>query len=298
MFTDVVELLRPGDLLILNDTRVSARRLVGVRPTGGQVEALLLSGGPLEFEALLKPGRRLKPGSILLFQDLTAKVLENLSDGVKRIRFEPRDDLAARLQEVGQAPLPPYIYEILADEERYQTVYGVSPGSVAAPTAGLHFTPEILAALEEKGVEIGRVTLHVGLDTFRPVQVEKLEDHPMHGEICSVPEETARKVSGCRGRIIAVGTTAVRTLESFALDRDPDKLPEVRPGEMLSRLFIRPGYRFKVVDGMFTNFHLPKTTMMMMIAAFAGREHVLAAYEAAVHERYRFLSFGDSMLIV
>ena len=297
-FADAVDLLQPDDLLILNDTRVSARRLSGVKPTGGQVEALLLSGGPIEFEALLKPGRRLKPGSLLLFDDLTARVVENLEDGVKRIRFEPHEDLAARLQSVGHAPLPPYIHERLADEERYQTVYGVRPGSAAAPTAGLHFTPEMLSKLTAKGVGIGRVTLHVGLDTFRPVQVENLDEHAMHGETCSVSEETAEMIASCRGRVIAVGTTTVRTLESFAVEPNPGKMPVVRPGEMLSRLFIRPGYRFKVVDGMFTNFHLPKTTMMMMIAALAGRERVLAAYDAAVHEQYRFLSFGDAMLIL
>jgi S-adenosylmethionine:tRNA ribosyltransferase-isomerase len=291
-FIDSVDLLRPGDLLVLNDTRVSALRLEGVKPTGGHVEALLLGGGPLEFEALLRPGKRLKPGSVIHFGDLSATVVADLSDGMKRIRFEPVPHLQSRLEVVGQTPLPPYIHEMLQDRERYQTVYGTQPGSAAAPTAGLHFTKEILDRIEAKGVKLARVTLHVGLDTFRPVQAESLEEHKMHGETCSISEETALAVSSCKGRIIAVGTTAVRTLESFS-----DQSREVRSGEMLSRLFIRPGYRFNVVDGMFTNFHLPRTTMMMMISALAGRDRVLDAYREAVREKYRFLSFGDSMLI-
>jgi S-adenosylmethionine:tRNA ribosyltransferase-isomerase len=292
-FADVVDLMMPGDLLILNDTRVSALRLEGFKPTGGHVEALLLSGGPLEFDALLRPGKRLKPGAVICFGDLTARVVADLSDGLKRLRFDPIDGLAERIREHGQTPLPPYIHAALNDPERYQTVYGDRPGSAAAPTAGLHFTQEILSRLEANGVKLGRVTLHVGLDTFRPVQSEDLDEHAMHGERCEISVETAAAIANCRGRVIAVGTTAVRTLESFA-----DQSREVRSGEMLSRLFIRPGYRFKVIDGMFTNFHLPKTTMMMMISALAGRERVLAAYDAAVHEKYRFLSFGDSMLIM
>ncbi len=292
-FTDVVDILTPGDLLILNDTRVSALRLEGRKLTGGNVEALLLSGGPTDYVALLRPGKRLKPGTRIEFGDLQAEVMADLEDGMKALRFDFVDHLLDRLTAIGHTPLPPYIHAILKDSERYQTVYGAHPGSAAAPTAGLHFTEEILAALRTKGVNLGYVTLHVGIDTFRPVQVEDLEQHVMHGETCVVPEETAKLVSQCTGRIIAVGTTAVRTLESFA-----ESSRKVRSGEMLSRLFIRPGYRFKVVDGMFTNFHLPKTTMMMMISALAGRDRVLAAYEAAVQEEYRFLSFGDSMLIL
>jgi S-adenosylmethionine:tRNA ribosyltransferase-isomerase len=292
-FRDAVDLLQPNDLLILNDTRVSALRLEGEKPSGGKVEALLLSGGPIEYVALLRPGRRLKPGAKILFGDLQAEVVSELEDGLKLIRFKSMKDLASRIQQIGSTPLPPYIRTVLQDGERYQTVYGQHPGSAAAPTAGLHFTSEILDALEAKGVKVGRVTLHVGIDTFRPVQVENLEEHRMHGERCIVPPETAEMISQCSGRIIAVGTTAVRTLESFA-----ESSRKVRSGEMLSKLFIRPGYRFRVIDGMFTNFHLPQTTMLMMISALAGHKQVLSAYEAAVREGYRFLSFGDSMLII
>jgi S-adenosylmethionine:tRNA ribosyltransferase-isomerase len=295
VFSEVVDLLNPGDLLVLNDTRVSAVRLLGHKPTGGAVEALLIrEEAPGVYEALLKPGRRMRPGAKVVFEgDLAAEVLEEREEGRKTIRFEPRDDLKDRLQTFGLAPLPPYIREGLRDKERYQTVYGAHEGSAAAPTAGLHFTPEILERLRAKGIETARVTLHVGLDTFRPVQAEDPSEHPIHGETCVLSQETAAKIAESEGRIIAVGTTTVRTLETFAIDRR-----RVEPGERVSRLFIRPGYDFRIVDGMFTNFHMPRTTMLMMISAMAGRDRVMQAYHEALAESYRFLSFGDSMLIL
>jgi S-adenosylmethionine:tRNA ribosyltransferase-isomerase len=294
-FREVLEILQPGDLLVMNDTRVSALRLMGHKPTGAEVEALLLhERGPGLYEALLRPGKRLRPGATIQFgEDLTATVGEELGNGRKTVRFAPDVDLDARLRRVGTVPLPPYIHAALADAERYQTVYGREKGSAAAPTAGLHFTPEILAALRDKGVETATVTLHVGMDTFRPVTVDDPSEHPMHGEECAVSAETARQVSECRGRVVAVGTTTVRTLETFA--RGPRIL---ETGRTTSRLFIRPGFNFQVVDGMFTNFHLPRTTMMMMISALSSRDRVMAAYGEALRDGYRFLSFGDSMLIL
>lgn len=294
-FRDVVDLLDPGDLLVMNDTRVSAVRLFGEKPTGGSVEALLLrEQAPNVYEALLKPGRRLRIGAEMRFPgDLHAVVVEELDEGRKLIRFSEVENLPARLDAHGMAPLPPYIHARLADKERYQTVYGAFAGSAAAPTAGLHFTRETLERLAAKGVQTARVTLHVGLDTFRPVQVEDPSLHPIHGERCVLSQETAAKIAESSGRIIGVGTTTVRTLESFANGRR-----SVSHGEQTSRLFIRPGYDFQVVDGMFTNFHMPCTTMLMMISAMAGRDNVMLAYEAATQEKYRFLSFGDSMLIL
>jgi len=294
-FREVVDLLNPGDLLVLNDTRVSAVRLLGEKPTGGAVEALLLAEeAEGVYRALLKPGRRLPLGSKMRFSGgLEAEVVAILEDGQKRIAFVPMPALREKIADFGLAPLPPYIHEKLTDKERYQTVYGANSGSAAAPTAGLHFTPEILAELAAKGVGTAKVTLHVGLDTFRPVQSEDPSQHPIHGETCDLSQKTASNIAVSSGRIIAVGTTTVRTLESFANGRR-----SVEPGSRTSRLFIRPGYAFNVVDGMFTNFHMPRTTMMMMISALAGRDNVMKAYEEAVAERYRFLSFGDSMLIL
>ncbi len=294
-FRDVTEILQPGDLLVTNDTRVSAVRLRGHKPTGGEVEALLLKEiAEGEYEALLKPGRRLKAGAEIIFEnDLAAKVVQELDEGRKTIRFEPTQNLRHRLAQVGTVPLPPYIHEHLANAERYQTVYARAEGSAAAPTAGLHFTTEILEALQNKGVDLATVTLNVGLDTFRPVQAENLAEHRMHGETCIVPVQTAEKVGQCKGRIIAVGTTTVRTLETMAIGRRI-----VEAGEKTSTLFIRPGFQFQIVDGMFTNFHLPKTTMLTMISALANRETIFKAYTNAIQRNYRFLSFGDSMLIL
>lgn len=298
-FRDCIDLLDEGDLLVANDTRVSAVRLFGEKPTGGAVEALLLrEEAPGVFESLLRPGRRLRTGAQISFgPGLEATVAADLDEGRKLLSFRVREDdyaaLKDRLMEVGLAPLPPYIHERLSEKERYQTVYGLHAGSAAAPTAGLHFTREILEALAEKGVEFARVTLHVGLDTFRPVQVDDPADHPIHGETCDISQETAAKIAKTSGRIIAVGTTSVRTLETFAVGKR-----RVETGSRVSRLFIRPGYEFQIVDGMFTNFHMPRTTMLMMLSAMAGRENVMRAYQEALRERYRFLSFGDSMLIL
>ncbi|MGV3618576.1 MAG: tRNA preQ1(34) S-adenosylmethionine ribosyltransferase-isomerase QueA [Fimbriimonas sp.] len=294
-FRDAIGLLREGDLLVLNDTRVSAVRLYGHKETGAAVEALLLrEEAPGAYEALVRPGKRLRVGARIVFPgDLVAEVAEERPEGRKLLRFESRPDLEDRLAEHGLAPLPPYIHAPLADRERYQTVYAAHGGSAAAPTAGLHFTPEILAELRGRGIQTANVTLHVGLDTFRPVTVEDPSLHPIHGERCGISQDSASKIANSSGRIIAVGTTSVRTLETFAVgDR------RVETGERLSTLFIRPGYRFRVVDGMFTNFHMPHTTMLMMLSALAGRENVMNAYAEAVRERYRFLSFGDSMLIL
>ena len=293
-FTDVPSLLREGDLLVLNDTRVSALRLLGRKTTGGAMEALLLSEtAPGAFLALVRPGRRLGIGTKVVFEDLEATVEAALPDGARRLVFAPHPKLSERLREIGTVPLPPYIHAALDDPERYQTVIAREPGSAAAPTAALHFTSELLDRLRAQGVETATVTLSVGIDTFRPVEKDDLDAHVMHGEVCEVPPETAEAVARCRGRIVAVGTTSVRTLETFA--EGPRRLAT---GRRTSRLFVRPGYEWRIVDGMFTNFHLPKTTMMMMLSALAGRERLLVAYDEAVREEYRFLSFGDSMLVI
>lgn len=293
-FREIVHLLREGDLLVLNDTRVSALRLIGHKASGAAVEALLISeSAPGTFEALMRPGRRLRTGARVEFGDLAATVEAELPEGRRRLCFDPVSNLEARLREIGTVPLPPYIHAALADPERYQTVVARKAGSAAAPTAALHFTPEILTELRYRGIRTATVTLSVGLDTFRPVQSEDLDQHRMHGEICEIGEETAEAIATCSGRIVAVGTTSVRTLETFATG--PRR---VATGQRTSTLFIRPGYRWQIVDGMFTNFHLPKTTMLMMLSALVGRERLLSAYEEAVEERYRFLSFGDSMLVI
>ena len=287
-FRDVTRLLRPGDTLVVNNTRVSAVRLMGRKPTGGNVEALLLEAvEPHLYVALVRPGKRLRPGSTMEFGELTATVEGELDDGRKLLRIT--GDPAA----IGEVPLPPYIHTRLADRERYQTVYAIPEGSAAAPTAGLHFTPEILAELRDAGVAIATVTLHVSVDTFRPISVENLNEHQMHGEWCEIAPNEAGIINETRGRIVAVGTTSVRTLESMASGPRT-----VRAGHDVTKIFIRPGYQFQVIDGMFTNFHLPKTSMLAMISARAGRDAIFAAYDAAIAEEYRFLSFGDSMLIL
>ncbi len=299
-FADVVEILQAGDLLVLNNTRVSALRLVGTKLTGGQVEVLLLtelaspSSDRKFFRAMLKPAKRLPVGSTIHFlAGLVGTVESKSEDGLAIVSFVNDPDLDRKLEAVGKTPLPPYIHETLADAERYQTVYGQVPGSSAAPTAGLHFSAPLLDALRAKGVQVAWVTLHVGIDTFRPIAVEDLNFHQMHGEICTVPPETAQAIQDATRRIIAVGTTTVRTLETHATGHR-----RITSGSTVSKLFIRPGFVFKIIDGIFTNFHLPRTTMMAMISAFADRNRVLSAYDVAVSEGYRFLSFGDSMLIL
>lgn len=293
-FKDVPDLLKAGDLLVMNETRVTALRLFGHKPTGGQVELLLLkelSEG--RYEALVRPGRRLKEGyRVELEEGITATIQADLGEGRREVAFEPLPNLRATLEAISFAPLPPYIHNELKDRERYQTIYARAGGSAAAPTAGLHFTQQIMDALAAKGVEIAKVTLDVGLDTFRPIQGSP-DGHQMHGERCSVSEQTADMIARCEGRIVAVGTTSVRTLESFAVGRR-----RVEVGERVSRLFIRPGFEFQVVDGAFTNFHMPRTSMLLLIAALAGGTSVAKSYEAALKKGYRFLSFGDSMLIL
>ncbi len=294
-FRDVLELLESGDLLVMNNTRVSAIRLFGEKPTGGQVETLLLreeSEGC--FRAIVKPAKRLRIGAQIEFPGgLHGIVTAEHEGGQRSIQFETQEGWREALAAHGRVPLPPYIHTVMHDGTRYNTVIASTPGSAAAPTAGLHFTEEILDQLGKKGVKLAQVTLDVGLDTFRPLQVDDLIDHIMHGERCEVSQATAGAVAACSGRIIAVGTTSVRTLETFAAGHR-----SLRTGSEESRLFITPGYRWQIIDGMFTNFHMPRTTMMAMISALATRDSVMAAYQEAVNLRYRFLSFGDSMLIL
>ena len=298
-FYDIPTLLRPGDCLVLNDSRVLPARLLGHRePTGGAVEVLLLTDrGDKVWECLVRPGKKVRPGARLSFGDglLTAEVVETLEGGNRLIRFDYDGIFLEILERLGKMPLPPYIKEELSDPERYQTVYSKEVGSAAAPTAGLHFTRELLEQIQTMGVNLAYVTLHVGLGTFRPVKEEEITDHEMHSEYCMVPGETARIINETRkngGRVICVGTTSCRTVESFAAE---DGTMEESAG--WTNIFIYPGYRFKVLDGLITNFHLPESTLIMLVSALAGREHVLAAYREAVRERYRFFSFGDAMLI-
>ena len=298
-FYDLPDFLRPGDCLILNNSRVLPARLVGQRlPGGGICEVLLLNDrGENIWECLVRPGRKLRKGTKLSFGngELTAEITEQLEEGGRLIRFDYEGIFLEVLEHLGRMPLPPYIKEELQDQERYQTVYSKVLGSAAAPTAGLHFTPELLDIIRKKGVRIGYVTLHVGLGTFRPVKEDAIEDHPMHSEYCTIPQETADLINETRasgGRCICVGTTSCRTLESWAAD---DGHMEARSG--WTDIYIYPGYKFKVMDGLVTNFHLPESTLIMLVSAFAGREHVLAAYAEAVRERYRFFSFGDAMFI-
>lgn len=298
-FTDILDYLRPGDCLIINDTRVLPARIYGVKDeTGAVVEFLLLKQRELNvWECLCKPGKRAKPGTTFNFGEgkLQGMVIDVTDDGGRVVRFSYEGNFYTILEEIGQMPLPPYIKEKLDDQERYQTVYSHELGSAAAPTAGLHFTPELLQKVEEVGVTIGRVTLHVGLGTFRPVKVENIEDHKMHSEHYWMPKETADLINRTKakgGRVIAVGTTSCRTLESVAT-----KLGRIDEDEGWTSIFIYPGYEFKAMDGLITNFHLPESTLIMLVSAFAGYEHTMNAYREAVEQRYRFFSFGDAMMI-
>ncbi|MCS7209397.1 MAG: tRNA preQ1(34) S-adenosylmethionine ribosyltransferase-isomerase QueA [Fimbriimonadales bacterium] len=294
-FYELPEYLRAGDVLVLNDTRVSAWRLRGRKPTGGQAEVLLLH--PVadgRWHALVKPGRRLPEGSRVLIDDLMEVHIEGrLEGGLRVVRLLSEEPPEQVLPRIGQVPLPPYIHKQLTDPERYQTVYARRAGSAAAPTAGLHFTPELLQRLQAQGVQVVYITLHVSLDTFRPLQTAQVEQHKMHGEWYTVSPEAAQAVNAARGRIVAVGTTTIRTLESAAIGKR-----RVQPGSAETHLYITPGYEFKVVDAIITNFHMPRTTMLVLVSAFAGREFILRAYNEAVREQYRFLSFGDAMLIL
>ena len=298
-FYDIVEYLNPGDCLVMNDSRVLPARLLGHRPTGGAVEMLLLRDlGNKCWECLCKPGRKMQPGNEVIFGDgaLTATVREVREDGNRVVEFHYEGIFLEILERLGKMPLPPYIKAELQDQERYQTVYSREVGSAAAPTAGLHFTQELLENIRAKGVDTAFVTLHVGLGTFRPVKAEEITDHHMHSELCMMNQETADLLNETRargGRIICVGTTSCRTLESLV---NPDG--SFCPGSKWTDIFIYPGYTFKAMDGLITNFHLPESTLVMLVSAFAGREHVLAAYKQAVDQRYRFFSFGDAMCIL
>lgn len=295
MFPDIIDYLYPGDLLVMNDTRVSAVRLFGQKKTGGIVEALLTRNiRDNVWEAIIRPARRLKEGTVVEFGDsgLSAEILERTESGGRILDFGLGDNIAKKIQSFGQVPLPPYIHKVIDDPSRYQTVYAREPGSAAAPTAGFHLTPELLKQFKDKGVKTAYVTLHVGIATFRPVRTENIDDHVMHTERISISDETAEAINSTKGRIIAIGTTTARVLESAAVGKR-----QVAPVNCETGLYITPGYDFKIMDAIITNFHMPKSTLLIMISAFAGRETVLNAYEAAKAERYRFLSFGDAMFI-
>lgn len=299
VFKDIVDYLKPGDCLVLNNTKVIPARLLGEREgTGAHVEVLLLKRKEADvWETLVKPGKKCKPGTRLSFGDglLEAEVLETVEEGNRLIRFEYEGIWEEVLDRLGEMPLPPYITHKLQDRNRYQTVYAKYEGSAAAPTAGLHFTRELLEQIEAKGVTIAYVTLHVGLGTFRPVKEENVLEHHMHSEYYQVPEVEAEKINAAKrngGRIVCVGTTSCRTVESAA-----DEQGIVHAGSGNTEIFIYPGYRFKVLDALITNFHLPESTLVMLVSALAGREHVLNAYEEAIQQKYRFFSFGDAMFI-
>ena len=301
-FADLPEFLEPGDLLVVNETRVSATRLIGVRESGGAVEVLTLrpaiEQGENAYEALIRPGRRIHTGDTLRFAEasLSAEVLGETPEGGRLLRFFAQDggEVADLLETRGRVPLPPYITSPLRNRERYQTIYAKTPGSAAAPTAGLHFTPGLLAKIEEKGVGLAMVRLDVGLGTFRPIRVEDVRQHEMHAETFCVPEETAAAVNNAQGRVIAVGTTSLRALESAATPKGVSE--RIQPTEGDTRLFVYPGHEFRAADGLITNFHQPHSTLLLLVAAFVGTEQMRRAYATALKENYRFLSFGDAML--
>ena len=297
-FYDIIDYLQPGDCLVLNISRVLPARLLGHRPTGGAVEVLLLRDlGDKRWECLVKPGRKMQVGQEVVFGngELTATVVAVQEDGNRVVEFHYEGIFLEVLERLGKMPLPPYIKAELEDQERYQTVYSKETGSAAAPTAGLHFTNELLDQIRQKGIKTAFVTLHVGLGTFRPVKADEITDHHMHAELCMIGEETAAVLNETKrsgGRIICVGTTSCRTLESLV---NEDGSFEAK--SKWTEIFIYPGYQFKAMQGLITNFHLPESTLVMLVSAFAGRENVLNAYEQAVKERYRFFSFGDAMFI-
>lgn len=299
-FTDIIDYFQPGDTLVLNDTRVIPARLFGVKEdTGAKAEVLLLKNlGDDRWEALVKPGKKLKTGAVIVFSDELSAVIEDEADmGGRTLRFKYQGIFQEILDRLGTMPLPPYIKETLDDRERYQTVYAKHEGSAAAPTAGLHFTQELLEQIEAKGVNIAYITLHVGLGTFRPMSVEKVEEHVMHSEFFVMSQENADIINTTKekgGRVIAVGTTSCRTLETVGRQCEGGPLVECSGW---TDIFIYPGYELRVVDALITNFHLPKSTLVMLVSALAGREHILAAYEEAIEQKYRFFSFGDAMFI-
>lgn len=299
IFRDIVDYLNPGDCLVLNDTKVIPARLIGAKEeTGAKIEVLLLKRGADDvWETLVKPGKKARPGARISFGDglLVGEVLDVVEEGNRLIHFEYDGIFEEILDQLGQMPLPPYITHQLKDKDRYNTVYAAHSGSAAAPTAGLHFTPELLKQIEEKGVDIARVTLHVGLGTFRPVKVDTIENHHMHSEFYMIDEEAAEKINRAKDsghRVICVGTTSCRTIESAA-----DENGRLKACSGWTEIFIYPGYKFKILDNLITNFHLPESTLVMLVSALAGREHVLNAYKEAVEKKYRFFSFGDAMFI-
>ena len=299
VFREIVNYLDPGDCLVINDTKVIPARLIGAKEeTGAKIEVLLLKRGADDvWDTLVKPGRKAKPGTRISFGDglLTGEVVDIVDEGNRLIHFEYEGIFEEILDRLGQMPLPPYITHQLKDKDRYNTVYAEHPGSAAAPTAGLHFTPELLEKIRDKGVDIAHVTLHVGLGTFRPVKVDDVENHHMHSEFYMIDETAAEKINRAKEngkRVICVGTTSCRTIESAA-----DENGRLKACSGWTDIFIYPGYQFKILDALITNFHLPESTLVMLVSALAGRDHVLAAYEEAVRERYRFFSFGDAMFI-
>lgn len=297
-FYDIADMLNPGDCLVLNNSRVLPARLIGRRETGGACEVLLLiDRGDNVWECLVRPGRKLKPGAKVVFGEgeLTGEVVAEVEGGNRLVRFAYEGIFLEVLERLGRMPLPPYIKAELQESERYQTVYSKVTGSAAAPTAGLHFTPELLEKLAQKGVKLCYVTLHVGLGTFRPVKAEEITEHEMHSEYCVIPQETADIINETKangGRVVCVGTTSCRTIESWAGEDG-----RMKASAGWTNIFIYPGYQFKVLDALITNFHLPESTLIMLVSALAGRDNVLAAYKEAVEEKYRFFSFGDAMFI-
>lgn len=294
-FGELPGYLKPGDLLVMNNTQVSALRLRGEKRTGAKVEALLLRDlGMNRWEAVVKPGRRVDVGQTIIFgEGLRAEVLERIEGGGRILDFGNSPETAEVIQRIGEVPLPPYIHSVLKDASRYQTVYAELPGSAAAPTAGFHFTPRLLAEIKKMGVKVVFVTLHVGIATFRPVRTENIEDHEMHTERVSVSPEAAEAINSAEGRIISVGTTTARVLESCAIGKR-----KVAAVEKDTNIFIMPGYEFQIMDGLITNFHMPKSTLMVLVSAFAGRDLIMHAYQEAKEHHYRFLSFGDAMFII
>ncbi len=299
MFRDIIQYLKPGDCMVINDTKVIPARLIGSKiGTDAKIEVLLLKRKENDvWETLVKPGKKAKPDTRISFGDglLVGEVIDVVEEGNRLIHFEYEGIFEEILDQLGQMPLPPYITHQLKDRDRYNTVYAAHEGSAAAPTAGLHFTPELLKAIEEKGIDIARVTLHVGLGTFRPVKVDDVAEHHMHSEFYQIDEEAAEKINRAKdngGRVICVGTTSCRTIESAA-----DETGHLKACSGWTEIFIYPGYQFKILDCLITNFHLPESTLIMLVSALAGRENVLHAYEEAVKEKYRFFSFGDAMFI-
>ena len=292
-FNQLPAYLEPGDVLVLNDTKVLPARIFGTRTSGARVEFLLLEEiSPKVWRALVKPGRKARPGDRFTFGPMEAEIIGLAEDGLREVRLEYEGTLEPILDQIGTMPLPPYIHQSLEEQSRYQTIYAVHTGSSAAPTAGLHFTPELLQTLERQGIQIAKCTLHVGLGTFRPVKVDSITDHIMHEEWYELKPDQAEIINQAK-RVIAVGTTSVRTLESIAA-----KHGRIRPDTGRTDIFIYPGYRFQVVQGMITNFHLPESTLVMLVSAFSSREHILQAYQVAIEQDYRFFGFGDAMLIL